>query len=276
MRRVASTLIAAALASALPGFAYAEPEKASPAETKPAAEPAKPADAPAVAPEPALNRVEKEGGLIIEDLKIGDGPEVTALTPAVIADYKGTFKSDGAEFDSSYRRGQPASFPLKGVIKGWQQGVPGMKVGGKRRLTVPAALAYGEKGYVDRRNGKQVIPGNADLVFEIDLKNILVVEDLKVGDGAECTSAQQTVKIFYRGTLKSDGSEFDGNVGKEPVEFPLSNLIQGWQYGIPGMKVGGKRKLTIPYQMGYGERGSPPKIPSKADLVFEIELLDVK
>ncbi len=270
MRRAASTLLTAALLSALPAFAYAEPQKAAaPAETKPA-------EAPAAAPEKALNRVEKDGGLIIEDLKIGDGAEFTASTPAGVADYKGSLKSDGVEFDSSYRRGQPMAFPLSRMIKGWQQGLPGMKVGGKRRITVPAALAYGEKGYIDRRNGKAIIPANADLVFEVELQNVLVVEDLKVGEGAECTSPQQTVKVNYKGTLKSDGSEFDSNAGKDPIEFQLTGLIQGWQYGIPGMKVGGKRKLTIPYQMGYGERGSPPKIPSKADLVFEIELVDVK
>lgn len=103
----------------------------------------------------------------------------------------------------------------------------------------------------------------------------LVIEDAVVGTGAECP-ANATVKVHYRGTLMN-GTEFDSSYKRgQPIEFPLRNLIQGWQKGIPGMKVGGKRKLTIPYTMGYGVHGSPPAIPPKADLIFEIELLGVR
>jgi FKBP-type peptidyl-prolyl cis-trans isomerase FkpA len=102
------------------------------------------------------------------------------------------------------------------------------------------------------------------------------IEDVVVGTGAGCTSAKQTVKVHYRGTLL-DGTEFDSSYRRgQPVEFALTRLIQGWQEGIPGMKVGGKRKLTIPWQKGYGERGNPPTIPPRADLMFEIELLGVR
>ncbi len=103
----------------------------------------------------------------------------------------------------------------------------------------------------------------------------VIVDDITVGTGAECVR-NSTVKVHYRGTLTS-GKEFDSSYGRgKPIDFPLRDLIQGWQDGIPGMKVGGKRKLTIPWSMGYGERGSPPAIPPRADLVFEIELLGVK
>jgi len=103
----------------------------------------------------------------------------------------------------------------------------------------------------------------------------LIIEDTLVGDGPECAPGA-TVKVHYRGTLM-DGTEFDSSYGRgQPVEFPLANLIKGWQEGIPGMKVGGKRMLTIPYAMGYGVHGSPPAIPAKADLKFEIELLGVR
>ena len=103
----------------------------------------------------------------------------------------------------------------------------------------------------------------------------LRIDDLVVGTGAEC-KPHARVKVHYRGTLM-DGTEFDSSYGRgQPIEFPLDNLIQGWQEGIPGMKVGGKRRLTVPYMLGYGTRGSPPAIPPKADLIFDIELLGVR
>lgn len=102
----------------------------------------------------------------------------------------------------------------------------------------------------------------------------LQINDTHVGDGPECP-AGATVKVHYRGTLL-DGTEFDSSYKRgEPIEFPLNNLIQGWQEGIPGMKVGGKRELLIPWSKAYGERGAPPAIPARADLKFEIELLGV-
>lgn len=98
----------------------------------------------------------------------------------------------------------------------------------------------------------------------------LLMEDLVLGDGAEA-KASSTITINYHGTLAKDGKVFDGNWGKAPATFGLSQLIEGWQLGIPGMKVGGIRKLTIPWQLAYGERGGGP-IPAKSDLVFLIEL----
>lgn len=103
----------------------------------------------------------------------------------------------------------------------------------------------------------------------------LQIDDLVVGTGAEC-KPRAKVKVHYRGTL-TDGKEFDSSYKRgQPIEFPLDNLIEAWKVGIPGMKVGGKRRLTVPYAMGYGERGSPPSIPPRADLIFEIELLGVR
>ena len=104
--------------------------------------------------------------------------------------------------------------------------------------------------------------------------NELIIEDLVTGDGAECEPGA-VVNVHYKGTLM-DGTVFDSSYDRgQPIEFPLDNLIRGWQKGIPGMKVGGKRKLTVPHADAYGERGSPPVIPPRADLIFEIELLDV-
>ncbi len=103
----------------------------------------------------------------------------------------------------------------------------------------------------------------------------IIIEDIVVGDGPECPVGA-TVEVHYRGTLM-DGTQFDSSYDRnESIVFPLGNLIQGWQEGIPGMRVGGKRRLTIPYSKAYGERGIPGAIPAKADLVFEIELLGVQ
>lgn len=103
----------------------------------------------------------------------------------------------------------------------------------------------------------------------------VLIEDFVVGEGEEVQPGA-TVTIHYRGTLK-DGTEFDSSYSRnQPATFPLGNLIKGWQEGIPGMKVGGKRKLTIPWSLAYGERGAPPKIPPKSDLIFEIEMLGVR
>jgi len=104
-------------------------------------------------------------GLRITDLVIGDGPEATA-GESVSVNYRGTLEN-GKEFDSSYGRG-PFSFPLGAgrVIKGWDEGVAGMQVGGKRRLVIPPDLAYGERG------AGGVIPPNATLIFEVELLKI--------------------------------------------------------------------------------------------------------
>lgn len=96
------------------------------------------------------------------DLKVGDGAEVKP-GDTVRAHYKGTIAQSGVKFDSSYDRGEPLVISLSQVIQGWQQGVPGMKIGGKRRLIIPSELAYGAQG-----SGAVVGP-NADLVFEIEV-----------------------------------------------------------------------------------------------------------
>jgi peptidylprolyl isomerase len=103
-----------------------------------------------------------EGGLVVQDLAIGSGSEAAAGR-TVAVHYIGRL-TDGSKFDSSYDRGRPLDFPLgSGVmIKGFDLGIPGMRVGGKRQLTIPAALAYGAKG-----GGP--IPPNATLVFDVEL-----------------------------------------------------------------------------------------------------------
>ncbi|MCC7443041.1 MAG: FKBP-type peptidyl-prolyl cis-trans isomerase [Bdellovibrionales bacterium] len=112
---------------------------------------------------------------------------------------------------------------------------------------------------------------------ETKLDNGLVIVDQQVGSGAEA-KAGMNVSVHYTGTL-TDGKKFDSSVDRgEPFRFKLGvgQVIQGWDQGVAGMKVGGKRKLTIPAELGYGERGAGAVIPPNATLVFDVELLDVQ
>lgn len=112
---------------------------------------------------------------------------------------------------------------------------------------------------------------------ENDRGDGLVIEDITKGEGAEAQSGR-TVTVHYTGTL-SDGTKFDSSRDRDqPFSFPLGQraVIQGWERGIPGMKVGGVRKLVIPPELAYGNRGVGEVIPPNAILTFEVELLGVE
>ena len=111
----------------------------------------------------------------------------------------------------------------------------------------------------------------------------LVKTDAVVGKGKEAV-AGKTVDVHYTGWLyeaaapNQRGKQFDSSVGRGPFSFPLGagRVIKGWDEGVAGMKVGGKRTLVIPPELGYGKRGAGGVIPPDATLVFDVELLDVK
>lgn len=137
--------------------------------TPPSSPPAQPpaaasAAAPSLQGATGVARVTTASGIVFENVQNGTGASPKA-TDKVTVHYRGTFP-DGREFDSSYKRGQPTSFPLNGVIPCWTEAVQMMKVGGKARITCPPRLAYGERG------AGGVIPPNATLVFDIELVSI--------------------------------------------------------------------------------------------------------
>ncbi|MBA3752810.1 MAG: FKBP-type peptidyl-prolyl cis-trans isomerase [Nitrospira sp.] len=114
---------------------------------------------------------------------------------------------------------------------------------------------------------------NAEVTTESGLKYV----DLTVGTGLEAAAGTQ-VTVHYTGWL-TNGTKFDSSVDRhDPFSFPIGGgkVIRGWDEGVAGMKVGGKRKLTIPPQLGYGTRGAGGVIPPNATLVFDVELLEVR
>ena len=123
--------------------------------------------------------------------------------------------------------------------------------------------------------GASALGGAIDAPKERMTASGLRITDLVVGDGTEATPGQLVV-VNYRGTLEN-GKEFDSSYGRGPFSFPLGagRVIQGWDEGVAGMKVGGKRKLVIPPDLGYGARGAGGVIPPNATLIFEVELLQV-
>ncbi len=207
----------------------------------------------------------------IEDNVVGTGTEAKSGM-ALKVNYTGTL-TNGTVFDSSVGKA-PFEFALgsRQVIQGWDQGLLGMKVGGKRILTIPSELGYGPRG-----SGS--IPPDATLIFEIELLDVqqVNIEDIQVGTGAEAVPGK-TITVNYTGTL-TNGTVFDSSYGRnEPFTLQLGSgqVIPGWEQGLQGMKVGGKRRLTIPSALGYGTQGAGSTIPPNATLIFEVELLDVK
>jgi len=229
-----------------------------------------------------------ESGLKITNLAEGDGA-VATLGSQVSVHYTGWLYTPdstggkGTQFDSSVDRGQEFKFLLGfgQVIPGWDQGVEGMKVGGKRELIIPADLAYGSQE-------RGAIPANSDLIFEVELFDVIdlgadvIKDDLVLGEGAEATPGM-IIKVHYTGWLmnadsvESKGAKFDSSYDRdEMLELPIarSQVIPGWDLGILGMKVGGTRRLVIPPYLAYGERDLGV-IPPNSTLIFDVELFEV-
>jgi peptidylprolyl isomerase len=224
--------------------------------------------------DPVVLRTEDRGdGLLVDILVEGEG-DVCRAGDLILCHYTGTLAADGTEFDSSRKRGEPLSFPLgRGrVIKGWDRGFAGLAIGTRAILHIPADLAYGA-------GGRGSIPSAAALDFEIEVVDIVRVrvEILLEGTGPAAARGQEVV-VHYTGRLADGGKQFDSSRdSNHPFRFRLGagRVIQGWEMGFDGMKVGTKAVLHIPSALGYGARGAGAAIPPDADLEFDVELLEV-
>jgi peptidylprolyl isomerase len=234
----------------------------------------------------------------LERWVIADGETGGASpTPANIVKVHYTgWLEDGTKFDSSVDRGEPSTFPLNRVIRGWTEGVSGMKIGEKCKFRIPASLAYGSRG-------RPSIPPNSTLIFDVELLDIIDFAkvppmeqlpgdavtgnistsdtglqwyDIVEGCGETPAGPASTVEVHYTGWL-TDGTMFDSSVKRgQTIEFPLNGVIAGWTEGVGSMKVGGKRKLIIPANLGYGAAGAGGVIPGGATLIFDVELVSTK
>ncbi|MBU8871596.1 MAG: FKBP-type peptidyl-prolyl cis-trans isomerase [Gemmatimonadales bacterium] len=220
-------------------------------------------------------------GLSYVDSLIGDG-DLVGPTDFVVVHYTGWVHSEGGKgdpFDSSVERGEPISFPLgrSFVIQGWEKGVPGMRVGGKRTLLIDHELAYGVQGR------PPVIPPSATLLFDVEVMGVpkVQIEVLEEGSGPEAESGD-SINVHYTGWLWKDGAkgeQFDSSHKRgQPFQFTLGQgkVIQGWDSALEGMKVGQKASLIIPPELGYGTRGSGGSIPPNSTLCFEVELVSIE
>lgn len=258
---------------------------------KPAPPPPPPPDpnAPADVKAAPADAEKTASGLASKVLKAGTGKEHPTASDTVKVHYTG-WTTDGHKFDSSVDRGQPATFPLNQVIKGWTEGVQLMVEGEKRRFWIPGNLAYGD---TPRRPGAPA----GMLVFDVELLGIQqapkVPEDvaaapktakktksgisyrvLHKGTGKEHPKATSTVEVHYSGWT-TDGKMFDSSVTRgEPAQFPLNGVIPGWTEGVQLMVVGEKTRFWIPGPLAYGDTPTRPGAPA-GTLVFDIELLGI-
>ena len=236
-----------------------------------------------------LPRDEQPNRLVTRDIAIGTGTQA-GVGDVLEVNYVGALLSDGTEFDASWNRSQTFFVPIGmgAVIPGWDQGIVGMREGGRRVLITPPDLAYGSSG------AGSSIPPDATLVFVVDLIAILdlqppaipeptevgallEVEDLVVGTGDPVESGD-TVTVHYLGTL-TDGTVFDASWRRGmpfTTTIGVGMVIPGWDQGIVGMREGGRRLLKIPSDLAYGERGSGAAIPPDTPLLFVVDLIRIQ
>lgn len=232
-----------------------------------------------------------DSGLQYYDIEVGEG-DMPVEGQEVVVNFVAWLQDGEAYIASSDGQGgEPLTFAIgsDAVFPGWEEGVMTMQKGGKRLLVIPPDLALGDQG-----GGR--IPPNSTLLMEVELVDLLPVVlptavdeadftetesglkyyDIVEGDGATAETGNQ-VTVNYTGWL-TNNIKFDSSLDSgTPFTFTLGSgmVIPGWDEGVVGMKVGGKRQLVIPAELGYGEAGGF-SIPPNATLIFDVELLDVQ
>jgi FKBP-type peptidyl-prolyl cis-trans isomerase len=178
-------------------------------------------------------------------------------------------------FDDTRAAGGPVLVAMGAgqMIQGWELTLRKMKVGGRVKVVVPWRYAFGAMGR------PPAVPPKADVAFDIERLPLPEIksEVVAAGKGAPLASGQ-TLTVHYVGTL-TDGRQFESSRDRgKPYSFVLGahQVIAGWDIALLAMRVGDRRKITIPSALAYGVQGRPPDVPSNADLVFDIEVLDAK
>ncbi|MCH8524112.1 MAG: FKBP-type peptidyl-prolyl cis-trans isomerase [Balneolales bacterium] len=229
-------------------------------------------------------------GLTIRDIELGIGAPIDS-GDYFSAHYTG-YLSNGEIFDSSFDRGMPITFQLGvgQVLPAWEQGVPGMRSGGKRIIIAPPELAYGSTGIPD------IIPPNDTLRFEVELISIHRIPPMweMHDDEIRRTSSEiqyvvhqrgsgekprigQRVVVHYTGYLP-DGRVFDSSYLREDAfnfQVGIGQVIDGWDQVISDMRPGEKRSVVIPAELAYGSEGAGGIIPADTPLRFDIEFLEI-
>lgn len=218
------------------------------------------------------------GDLTFTDIRVGTGATISADTTVITQvgiNYTARLR-DSVNTLVQDSQGQTI-FALVGstgnsnnVGQGLDSMMRGMRVGSVRRITVPPRFGFG-----NRANGN--IPANSTLIYEIELRSAeqFIREDVLVGTG-DTAKLNSSVTVRYVGRLLN-GNIFDASTTDNPFTFRVGQraVIAGWDIGVLGMREGGKRRLSIPSLLGYGAQGSPPRIPSNATLIFDIEVIDI-
>ena len=230
--------------------------------------------------------------LVITDLTEGEG-EAAVEGSTVYVYYVGVLSENGKRFDGNFGSDPYAvTLGVGAVIDGWDQGLIGMKVGGRRQLDIPADLAYGSAG------SGEAIPPDSAISFIVDVVAIvppidaadapeitieggdnvdaLVSEDLVVGDGDEATTGSNVLVhiIAFNGATGDEIATTWGDPSPVALLLEEGGSLPGLVEGIPGMKVGGRRQLTIPFADAFGTEGnSDMKLPASTDLIVVIDLL---
>jgi len=275
-------------ATPAPAASEAPAAVATEAQAAPTAEAPKGIPAPEDVAKPPADAQKTASGLVTKVLTAGKSKEHPTDNDQVKVHYTGWTK-DGKMFDSSVERGEPTSFGVTQVIPGWTEALKLMVVGEKRRLWIPAKLAYGETPRMGAPAG--------DLTFDVELLEIMappkVPEDvkappatakrtgsglayrvLKKGTGKVHPKATDRVTVHYSGWT-TDGKMFDSSVQRgQPSSFGLNAVIKGWTEGVQLMVEGEKTRFWIPGDLAYGDKPTRPGAPS-GTLVFDIELLQI-